>query len=96
MPLEFTSIFRIWYTATRHLHKNQLQIYTQKKNLELPLYSCEWEGPPHNRRFIGRVTVSGQTYESPGFFPTLKEAENAAAKLALMSLSPDGIQDVSL
>ncbi|PON41555.1 Double-stranded RNA-binding domain containing protein [Trema orientale] len=31
-------------------------------------------------------------YESPEFFPTLKEAEHAAAKVALMSLSPDGVQ----
>ncbi|PON49121.1 Double-stranded RNA-binding domain containing protein [Parasponia andersonii] len=31
-------------------------------------------------------------YESPEFFPTLKEAEHAAAKIALMSLSPDGVQ----
>ncbi|KAH9784565.1 Double-stranded RNA-binding protein 1 [Citrus sinensis] len=35
----------------QHLYKNQLQSYTQKKNLPLPMYSCEREGPPHASRF---------------------------------------------
>ena len=30
----------------------------------------------------------------PELFPTLKEAEHAAAKVALTSLSPDGVQEV--
>lgn len=76
----------------QHLYKNQLQSYTQKKNLPLPMYSCEREGPPHASRFKCKVTIDGQTYESHQFFPTLKEAEHEAAKVALMSLSVDKFQ----
>lgn len=80
----------------QHLYKNQLQSYTQKKNLPLPMYSCEREGPPHASRFKCKVTIDGQTYESLQFFPTLKEAEHEAAKVALMSLSLDKFQQASL
>ncbi|WJX25406.1 HLA class II histocompatibility antigen, DR beta 4 chain [Trifolium repens] len=76
-----------------HLYKTQLQIYAQKKNLKLPEYSPEWEGPPHAMRFKCKVTIDGQTFESPKFYPTLKEAEHAAAEIALKSLSPTGIQE---
>jgi dsRNA-specific ribonuclease len=79
-----------------HLYKTQLQIYAQKKNLKLPEYSPEWEGPPHAMRFKCKVTIDGQTFESPKFYPTLKEAEHAAAEIALKSLSPTGIQEASL
>ncbi|GMY20268.1 double-stranded RNA-binding protein 1-like [Fagus crenata] len=73
----------------QHLYKNQLQNYVQKRNLSLPAYSCEREGPPHASRFRCKVTIDGHTYESPEFFSTLKDAEHAAAKVALKSLSPD-------
>ena len=80
----------------RHLYKTQLQKYTQKRNLPLPKYSCESTGPSHNPRFKSKVTIEGQTYESPEIFLTLKDAEHAAAKIALMSLSPAEDQEVSL
>ncbi|XP_015899794.3 double-stranded RNA-binding protein 1 isoform X1 [Ziziphus jujuba] len=76
----------------QHLYKSQLQNYAQKRNLALPEYASEREGPPHNTRFKCRVTIDGQTFESPTFFSTLKEAENAAAKFALTSLSPNEVQ----
>ncbi|CAJ2636421.1 unnamed protein product [Trifolium pratense] len=76
-----------------HLYKTQLQIYAQKRNLKLPEYSPEWEGPPHAIRFNCKVTIDGQTFESPKFYSTLKEAEQAAAENALTSLSPSGIQE---
>ncbi|RDY01439.1 Double-stranded RNA-binding protein 4, partial [Mucuna pruriens] len=79
-----------------HLYKNQLQSYVQKKNLSLPVYSHEWEGPPHAMRFKCKVTVDGRTYESDKFYSTLKDAEHAAAEVALMTLSPGGIQEASL
>ncbi|KAJ0080183.1 hypothetical protein Patl1_22819 [Pistacia atlantica] len=78
---------------TLHLYKNQLQSYAQKRNLAFPIYSCEREGPPHASCFKCKVTVGGQTYECQEFFPTLKEAEHGAAKVALMSLSSDGVQE---
>ncbi|KAJ0014770.1 hypothetical protein Pint_20048 [Pistacia integerrima] len=81
------------YFDTLHLYKNQLQSYVQKRNLAFPIYSCEREGPPHASCFKCKVTVGGQTYECQEFFPTLKEAEHGAAKVALMSLSSDGVQE---
>ncbi|KAI3869638.1 hypothetical protein MKX03_011835 [Papaver bracteatum] len=74
----------------QYLHKSQLQIYAQKRNLSLPIYSCVREGPPHNTYFKAIVTVDGQTFESPEFFRTLKEAEHAASRVALTSLMRDG------
>ncbi|KAI3969314.1 hypothetical protein MKW92_025553 [Papaver armeniacum] len=64
----------------QYLHKSQLQIYAQKRNLSLPIYSCVREGPPHNTHFKAIVTVDGQTFEGPEFFRTLKEAEHAASR----------------
>ncbi|KAF3441435.1 hypothetical protein FNV43_RR15349 [Rhamnella rubrinervis] len=79
--------------GVQHLYKNQLQNYAQKRNITLPVYSYEQEGPSHNTRYKSTVTIDGQSYGSPEFFPTLKEAENAAAKVALTSLSPDRVQE---
>lgn len=79
-----------------HLFKSQLQNYAQKRKIDLPVYSPEWEGPAHALRFKCKVIVDGQTFESPKFFPTLKDAEHAAAEVALMSLSPSGAQEASL
>ncbi|KNA11127.1 hypothetical protein SOVF_138090 isoform B [Spinacia oleracea] len=76
-----------------HLHKNQLQIYAQKRNLNLPVYISERDGPPHACRFKCKVLLEGKTYESHEFFSTLKDAENAAAKTALMSVSSDRIEE---
>ncbi|KAK7315553.1 hypothetical protein VNO77_34106 [Canavalia gladiata] len=76
-----------------HLYKSQLQRYAQKRNLSLPVYSPEWEGPPHAMRFKCKVTFDGQTYESDKFYSSLKAAEHAAAEVALMSLSPSGVQE---
>lgn len=80
----------------QHLYKTQLQTYTQKRNLPLPVYTSESTGPSHNCCFKSKVTVAGQTYESPEFFSTLKDAEHAAAKTALISLSSAVDQEVSL
>jgi len=79
-----------------HLYKNQLQIYAQKRSLPLPVYSCEREGPPHACQFRSKVTLEEKTYECPEYFSTVKDAENAAAKVVLMALSFDGIQEVGL
>uniref|UniRef100_A0A7C9EYL6 DRBM domain-containing protein n=2 Tax=Opuntia streptacantha TaxID=393608 RepID=A0A7C9EYL6_OPUST len=81
------------FKEMEHLYKNQLQIYAQKRSLPLPLYSCKREGPPHACRFRSKVTLEGKTYECPEYFSTVKDAENAAAKVALMALSSDGIQE---
>ncbi|KAM3695840.1 hypothetical protein ACB098_07G164200 [Castanea mollissima] len=92
-----TNAAKIAYTSLKehmqHFYKNQLQNYAQKRNLHVPVYSCEPEGPPHASHFRCKVTVDGQTYESPEFFSTSKDAEHAAAKVALTSLVPDGAKE---
>ncbi|CAL5206498.1 unnamed protein product [Lathyrus oleraceus] len=76
-----------------HLYKNQLQNYAQKRNLSLPEYAPEWEGPPHAMRFGCKVTIDGHTFQSHKFYSSLKEAEHAAAEIAFKSLSPNGVQE---
>ncbi|XP_039006099.1 double-stranded RNA-binding protein 1-like [Hibiscus syriacus] len=76
----------------QHMYKSLLQTFAQKRNLGRPVYSCEFEGPPHASRFRCKVTVNDKTFESLEFFPTIKEAEHAAAKITLSSLSPDAIE----
>ncbi|KAK4414829.1 Double-stranded RNA-binding protein 4 [Sesamum alatum] len=78
---------------TLHMCKNLLQQYAQKHNLGFPVYTSEAEGPPHARRFKSRVCLEGKSYETFEFFPTLKEAEQAAAKVACQVLSVDVVQE---
>ncbi|GLU19070.1 hypothetical protein SLE2022_353370 [Rubroshorea leprosula] len=75
-------------------YKTRLQNYVQFKNLDAPSYCTKREGPSHKPVFKATVAVGGHTFESPAFFKTLKEAEHAAAKAALMSLYYDGIHEV--
>ncbi|KAK7844734.1 double-stranded rna-binding protein 4 [Quercus suber] len=65
-------------------YKGLLQNYAQQKNLDPPLYMSESDGPSHTICFKATVTVGVQTFESPMFFKTLKGAEQAAAKAALI------------
>ncbi|XP_015692981.1 double-stranded RNA-binding protein 1-like isoform X2 [Oryza brachyantha] len=67
-------------------YKSQLQTYAQKKTKALPSYQTIREGPVHASRFKSVVTVDGKAFESPEYYHTIKDAESAAAKLALMSL----------
>ncbi|KAL2939537.1 Double-stranded RNA-binding protein 4 [Bienertia sinuspersici] len=60
-----------------------------KRHLHLPVYITEREGPPHACRLKSKVILEGKTYESLEYFSTAKDAENAAAKVALMSVSSD-------
>ncbi|KAL6955602.1 hypothetical protein U1Q18_045703, partial [Sarracenia purpurea var. burkii] len=78
---------------TQHQYKMRLQSFAQRKNLDSPLYSSKREGPPHALQFQATVTVDGFSFDSPGSFRTLKEAEHAAAKVALTSLSLDSFQE---
>ncbi|XP_020963860.1 double-stranded RNA-binding protein 4-like [Arachis ipaensis] len=84
----------VFVTDMAHLYKNQLQNYAQKQNLPLPVYTSEWEGPPHAMRFKCKVTLDGQTYECPTAFSKLKDAEHAAAEVALLSLLRGGFQEI--
>ncbi|CAM0902041.1 unnamed protein product [Alopecurus aequalis] len=70
-------------------YKNQLQIYAQKRGKDLPLYSRIQDGPSHPPRFKSTVTIDGKTFESQQYFHTVKEADQAAANLALMYLTQE-------
>lgn len=50
------------------------------------------EGPPHALCFKSTVSLDGHSFASPGSYRTLKEAEHAAAQVALMSFSLDAFQ----
>ncbi|XP_043698180.1 double-stranded RNA-binding protein 1-like [Telopea speciosissima] len=86
---ENASVVKDEFEGIQYLYKNQLQSYAQRRNISLPTYSCVREGLAHAPRFKAMVTIDGQTFESPRFFNTLKEAEHAAAKVALTSLPSD-------
>ncbi|EOA24316.1 hypothetical protein CARUB_v10017556mg [Capsella rubella] len=79
-----------------HVYKGQLQAYALKQNLDLPVYATEREGPPHAPRFRCNVSFCGQTFQSQEFFPTLKSAEHASAKIALASLTPQSPEGIDV
>ncbi|KAK8542994.1 hypothetical protein V6N13_136460 [Hibiscus sabdariffa] len=76
---EFSSMF-----------KNQLQELAQRSCFNLPSYSCIREGPDHAPRFKATVNFNGETFESPTFCSTLRQAEHAAAEIALNTLANRG------
>ncbi|XAR59750.1 hypothetical protein NMG60_11015705 [Bertholletia excelsa] len=72
------------------MYKNQLQELAQRSCFNLPSYTCIREGPDHAPRFKATVNFNGETFESPHFCSTLRQAEHAAAEVALNSLSNRG------
>eukprot|EP00475_Leptophrys_vorax_P004192 TRINITY_DN12506_c0_g2_i1.p1 TRINITY_DN12506_c0_g2~~TRINITY_DN12506_c0_g2_i1.p1 ORF type:complete len:293 (-),score=-6.69 TRINITY_DN12506_c0_g2_i1:34-912(-) len=69
------------------MHKNQLQELAQRSGYNLPSYACIREGPDHAPKFKATVTFNGETFDSPGYFPSLRQAEHAAAEVALKVMS---------
>lgn len=69
------------------MYKNQLQELAQRSCFNLPSYTCIREGPDHAPRFKAVVNFNGDSFESPTYFSTLRQAEHAAAEVALSSLS---------
>jgi ribonuclease-3 len=66
--------------------KGALQEFTQAHEMGLPVYEIiGQEGPPHNRVFVAQVTVLGKTL-AQGSGNSKKNAEMAAAKIALRLL----------
>ncbi|KAL3620263.1 hypothetical protein CASFOL_035175 [Castilleja foliolosa] len=65
--------------------KNKLQMYAQKKNLNLPVYRTEKEG----LCFTARVSIGGDWFRSLQPCETIEEAQDSAAQSALLSLSTD-------
>ncbi|KAK3140716.1 hypothetical protein QOZ80_5AG0404800 [Eleusine coracana subsp. coracana] len=72
------------------MYKNQLQELAQRSCFNLPSYACIREGPDHAPRFKATVNFNGETFESPTFCSTLRQAEHAAAEIALNELSKRG------
>ncbi|XVE84203.1 hypothetical protein DITRI_Ditri16bG0151500 [Diplodiscus trichospermus] len=72
------------------MFKNQLQELAQRSCFNLPSYACIREGPDHAPRFKASVNFNGEIFESPTYCPTLRQAEHAAAEVALNVLSARG------
>ncbi|CAN6211223.1 unnamed protein product [Urochloa humidicola] len=72
------------------MYKNQLQELAQRSCFSLPSYVCTREGPDHAPRFRAAVTFNGETFEGPSGCTTLRQAEHAAAEVALARLSLRG------
>ncbi|XP_010532195.1 PREDICTED: double-stranded RNA-binding protein 2-like isoform X2 [Tarenaya hassleriana] len=72
------------------MYKNQLQELAQRSCFNFPSYSCIREGPDHAPRFKATVNFNGETFESPTFCSTLRQAEHAAAEVALNTLAERG------
>lgn len=72
------------------MYKNQLQELAQRSCFNLPSYACIREGPDHAPRFKATVNFNGEIFESPSFCTTLRQAEHAAAEVALNTLSSRG------
>eukprot|EP00246_Nothoceros_aenigmaticus_P017886 TRINITY_DN9050_c0_g1_i1.p1 TRINITY_DN9050_c0_g1~~TRINITY_DN9050_c0_g1_i1.p1 ORF type:complete len:456 (+),score=57.80 TRINITY_DN9050_c0_g1_i1:194-1561(+) len=72
------------------MYKNQLQELAQRSCFNLPAYACIREGPDHAPRFKATVTFNGEVFESPTYCSTLRQAEHAAAEVALNTLSRRG------
>ncbi|XP_051120138.1 double-stranded RNA-binding protein 2-like [Andrographis paniculata] len=72
------------------MYKNQLQELAQRSCFNLPSYTCIREGPDHAPRFKAAVNFNGETFESPSYCSTLRQAEHSAAEMALNALSSRG------
>ncbi|CAI9091097.1 OLC1v1026027C1 [Oldenlandia corymbosa var. corymbosa] len=72
------------------MYKNQLQELAQRSCFNLPSYSCIREGPDHAPRFKATVNFNGETFESPQYCTTLRQAEHSAAEMALNALASRG------
>ncbi|XP_020584849.1 double-stranded RNA-binding protein 6-like isoform X2 [Phalaenopsis equestris] len=72
------------------MYKNQLQELAQRSCFNLPSYTCVREGPDHAPRFRATVNFNGEVFDSPTFCSTLRQAEHAAAEVALAALSNRG------
>ncbi|XP_071706752.1 double-stranded RNA-binding protein 2-like [Rutidosis leptorrhynchoides] len=72
------------------MYKNQLQELAQRSCFNLPSYISIREGPDHAPRFKATVNFNGETFESPNYCTTLRQAEHLAAEVALNALASRG------
>ncbi len=77
---------RIDYARTTHVdHKTELQEALAKSGRQVSYSVVDAEGPPHDRRFLCAAVIDGEEL-GRGAGPSKKEAEQAAAKEALVAL----------
>lgn len=76
------------------MSKKHLQNYARKNNLDPPVFTIKTE----RLHYKATVVIDEKSFESPTFFNSIKEAEQAAAKIALRELpiSVDLFQKVSV
>lgn len=72
------------------MYKNQLQELAQRSCFNLPSYACVREGLDHAPRFKASVNFNGEIFQCPTYYTTLRQAEHAAAEVALCVLSTRG------
>ncbi|KAL1553230.1 double-stranded RNA-binding protein 2-like [Salvia divinorum] len=72
------------------MYKNQLQELAQRSCFNLPAYTSIREGPDHAPRFKAVVNFNGESFESPTYCSTLRQAEHSAAEMALDALASRG------
>ncbi|KAJ4763745.1 Double-stranded RNA-binding protein 1 [Rhynchospora pubera] len=88
------------HTESQGTYKSQLLVYAQRRHKEAPKYTTVCSGTPQTPLFKATVLIDGLSFESPKCFKTVKEAEHAAAEVALASLpkeesSQQNLQDES-
>ncbi|CAK9175150.1 unnamed protein product [Ilex paraguariensis] len=87
----FSEFFRaVIVHGQTDMYKNQLQELAQRSCFNLPSYACIREGPDHAPRFKASVNFNGEIFDSPSYCNTLRQAEHAAAEVALTALSTKG------
>ena len=75
--------------AKAHDYKSRLQEFTQKAYKSIPKYRLvQEEGPPHDRRFLVELNHRGQIL-AQGWGKSKKEAEQSAAREALLNLKAE-------
>lgn len=88
--MKFAENFFCWLNFSGEMYKNQLQELAQRSCFNLPSYACIREGPDHAPRFKATVNFNGETFESPQYCTTLRQAEHSAAEVALNALASRG------
>ncbi|CDP18828.1 unnamed protein product [Coffea canephora] len=73
-------------------YKRKLQKYAQTKKLDFPLYRTKRVEQSDALCFTAKVLVGEDIFESPGFYETTKDAEDAAAQAALIPLTMDAFR----
>ncbi|KAK2388583.1 double-stranded RNA-binding protein [Trifolium repens] len=78
-PVPSQSQFNI--SDTYRSRKLQLQNYARKNDHDPTVVTVKTERLPHDIHYKANVVIDGKSFENPTLFNTIKEAEQAAAKI---------------